>query len=51
MLLTVPEVAEGDEVDRVLTAWGERLRLAVDAGIVTRDEATRVWRRAVSLAA
>ena len=48
MLLAVPEVADGANADDVLRAWGARLRRGVDAGVVTRDEAERTWKRAVS---
>lgn len=44
LLLRLP-----DELDdeRVVLAWGDRLRRAVDVGLVTKPEAERVWRRAV----
>lgn len=51
VLLTVPEVAEGAAADEVLTAWGERLRRGVEVGVILRDEAERVWRRAANRAA
>lgn len=41
---------ESDD-ERVVLAWGERLRRAVDVGILTKQEAERAWRRAVRHAA
>ena len=43
LVLQVPEVAD----ESSLTVWGDRLRRAVDAGIIERREAERAWRRAV----
>jgi hypothetical protein len=48
MLLAVPEVTDGANADDVLRAWGARLRRGVDAGVITRDEAERTWKRAVN---
>ena len=47
LALQPPEVL----TESTLTAWGEQLRLAVAAEVVTRAEAERVWRRAVQLVA
>jgi len=33
--------------EATLLAWGRRLRIAAQAGIVTPDEARRAWKRAV----
>ncbi len=43
LLLKVPD----DRREATLLAWGDRLKDAVTAGIVTKDEAARAWRRAV----
>lgn len=51
LVLRVPDVDEDQHADQVLYAWGERLETAVSAGIVTRDEAARAWRRGVARAA
>ncbi|MBU6315707.1 MAG: hypothetical protein KGR47_04305 [Acidobacteria bacterium] len=42
---------EPEASDATFEAWGERLKRAVVAGIITRDDAARVWRRAVRHAA
>ena len=47
LLLRRPEVASTDNEEATLLAWGDRLKDAVTAGIVTKDEAARAWRRAV----
>ena len=47
MLLAVPDVPDGGAADDVFRAWGGRLRRGVDAGVITRPEAERAWRRAV----
>lgn len=46
-VLTVPDDVAGVPYDVTLTAWGERLRRAVDARIITRYEAERAYREAV----
>lgn len=38
---------ERPATDVALTRWGERLKVAADAGIITRDEAAHAWRKAV----
>jgi len=49
LLLRVPEIdPDHHDADTVLMAWGERLRRAVDAGVLTRSQAEIVWRRAVN---
>ena len=48
-ILRAPSPADDDPLplDQRMFAWGERLKRAVEAGLVTRDEAQRVWRLAV----
>lgn len=46
-VLAPPEPVDGVPYDVTLTAWGERLRNAVEARIVTRHEAERAWREVV----
>ena len=48
-LLLVSQTETPD--DDALVAWGERLRRAVEVGIVMKPEAERAWRRAVRHAA
>jgi len=48
MLLRRPEIdPDHGEADTVMMAWGERLQRAVTAGVLSRHEAERAWRRAV----
>jgi hypothetical protein len=51
LVLRVPDVGDHEHADEVLYAWGQRLETAVAAGVVSRDEAARAWRRAVTRAA
>ena len=44
MLLTAPA---DEPTESAFMAWRHHLRLAVDAGLLTRDEASAAWRKAV----
>lgn len=43
LLLEMP----AERTEQALTAWGQRLRQAVDAKLITRSEAQRAWAKAV----
>lgn len=52
IVLTAPEVDRDDaRYDAVMKAWAGRLRVAVEAGIVSEHDADRAWQQAVRHAA
>ena len=52
LLIRPPDIdAKHQSYDTVMMAWGERLKRAVDAGVLTRTQAQAAWRRGVGHAA
>lgn len=47
LVLQPPDTARDDTTHETrMLAWGQRMKRAVDAGIITTDQARRAWRRA-----
>ena len=52
IVVRVPDVDPDDaRYEPAMKAWAQRMATAVKAGVVTRDQANAVWRRAVARAA
>jgi len=48
LVLTLPELDPDDRTyDAVMGAWLDRMTIAVEAGIIDREEARRAWDRGV----
>lgn len=49
VLMKAPDIdPDDDRYESDMLAWGERLRRAVDVGIIDKSKAAAVWRRAVT---
>ena len=49
LVMRAPEVDPADaRYDTAMKAWAQRVANAVKAGVITRDQANAVWRRAVA---